>query len=160
MKLFMAVVVFVLLLVSPAIAEPIETMEDFVLDGAAAVIFASELNISNGSPYTRDFGERGMFGKLVTGETVARNIADYLDTVDVIFGEAKRLLVGPWNDGGYTEFSICELNGGKQLDLDTGKWVRSKGGAVIKIIHHTEYRGKTRNAFFLIDEGTLWRKGK
>ena len=50
-----------------------------------SIVFSAELNVSNGNPYTRDFGERGMFGKLVTGETVARNIDEYIDDVDRIF---------------------------------------------------------------------------
>ena len=99
-----------------------------MLSEKQSIIFSAELNISNGNPYTRDFGERGMFGKLVTGEAVSKNIDEYIDDADSIFAEAKRLMFGPWENGGKTELSFYKVSGGKQLDLDTGKWVKSKGG--------------------------------
>jgi hypothetical protein len=124
-----------------------------------SVVFSAELNISNGNPYTRDFGERGMFGKLVTGETVAKNIDEYMGDADRIFAEAKRLMVGPWENDGSTELSFYKVNGGKQLDLDTGKWVKSKGGDAIRLRHTSEYMGKIRYAYILTDSLTLWRRG-
>ena len=130
-----------------------------ILSKKQSIIFSAELNLSNGNPYTRDFGERGMFGKLVTGETVARNIDEYIDDADRIFAEAKRLIFGPWENGGKTELSFYKVSGGKQLDLDTGKWVKSKGGDAIRLRHTSEYMGKIRYAYILVDSLTLWRRG-
>ena len=124
-----------------------------------SLVFSSELNISNGNPYTRDFGERGMFGKLVTGETVVKNIDEYIDDADSIFAEAKRLMIGSWQNGGKTELSFYKVSGGKQLDLDTGKWVKSKGGDAIRLRHTSEYMGKIRYAYILTDSLTLWKRG-
>ena len=125
-----------------------------------SLVFSSELNISNGNPYTRDFGERGMFGKLVTGETVVKNIDEYIDDADGIFAEAKRLIFGPWQNGGKTELSFYKAIGGKQLDLNTGKWVKSKGGDAIRLRHTSEYMGKIRYAYILTDSLTLWKRGE
>ena len=125
-----------------------------------SVVFSAELNISNGNPYTRNFGERGMFGKLVTGETATKNIDEYIDDADRIFAEAKRLIFGPWQNGGKTELSFYKVSGGKQLDLDTGKWVKSKGGDAIRLRHTSEYMGKIRYAYILTDSLTLWKRGE
>ena len=144
---------------SPVLAEPIDVVENIAFGGKQSVIFSAELNLSNGSPYTRDFGERGMFGRLVIGEQVARNIDEFIDDADSIFAEAKRLMIGPWENGGKTELSFYKVSGGKQLDLDTGKWVKSKGGDAIRLRHTSEYMGKIRYAYILVDSLTLWRRG-
>ena len=130
-----------------------------MLSEKQSIIFSAELNISNGNPYTRNFGERGMFGKLVTGETATKNIDEYIGDADRIFAEAKRLIFGPWQNGGKTELSFYKVSGGKQLDLDTGKWVKSKGGDAIRLRHTSEYMGKIRYAYILTDSLTLWKRG-
>ena len=140
-------------------APQIEIIDEIRLNPLNSIVFSAELNISNGNPYTRDFGERGMFGKLVTGETVAKNINEYIGDADRIFVEAKRLMFGPWENGGKTELSFYKAVGGKQLDLDTGKWVKSKGGDAIRLRHTTEYMGKIRYAYILTDSLTLWKRG-
>ena len=141
-------------------APQIEIIDEIRLNPLNSIVFSAELNISNGNPYTRDFGERGMFGKLVTGETVAKNINEYIGDADRIFAEAKRLMFGPWENGGKTELSFYKAVGGKQLDLDTGKWVKSKGGDAIRLRHTTEYMGKIRYAYILTDSLTLWKRGE
>ena len=143
----------------PAFADGYCVLNDIHFDGKQAVVFSAELNLSNGNPYTRDFGERGMFGRLVIGEQVARNIDEFIDDADTIFAEAKRLMVGPWKNGGNTELSFYKAVGGKQLDLDTGKWVKSKGGDAIRLRHTSEYMGKIRYAYILTDSLTLWKRG-
>lgn len=153
--------VFVLItLHGVADASQIEIIDEIRLNASDSIVFSAELNISNGNPYTRDFGERGMFGKLVTGETVAKNIDEYIGDADRIFDEAKRLMFGPWQNGGKTELSFYNAVGGKQLDLDTGKWVKSKGGDAIRLRHTTEYMGKIRYAYILTDSLTLWKRGE
>ena len=159
MKRFLIAVIFLALL-SPVLADDAGLLNDIKYDGKQAVIFSAELNLSNGNPYTRDFGEREMFGKLVTGETVAKNIDEYIDDADTIFAEAKRLMIGPWENGGNTELSFYKAVGGKQLDLDTGKWVKSNGGDAIRLRHTTEYMGKIRYAYILTDSLTLWKRGE
>lgn len=143
----------------PVLSEPIDIVKNIELNSKQFVIFSAELNLSNGNPYTRDFGERGMFGKLVTGESVAKNIDEYIDDAGTIFEEAKRLMFGPWQNGGKTELSFYKVSGGKQLDLDTGKWVKSKGGDAIRLRHTSEYMGKIRYAYILTDSLTLWKRG-
>ena len=153
--------VFILItLHAVANASQIEIIDEIRLTAPKSIIFSAELNISNGNPYTRDFGERGMFGKLVTGETVAKNVNEYIDDADRIFAEAKRLIFGPWQNGGKTELSFYAAKGGKQLDLDTGKWVKSKGGDAIRLRHTSEYMGKIRYAYILTDSLTLWKRGE
>ena len=147
-------------LLSPICADEAGFLNDINYDGKQSVIFSAELNLSNGNPYTRDFGERGMFGKLVTGETATKNIDEYIDDADRIFAEAKRLMFGPWQNGGKTELSFYKVSGGKQLDLDTGKWVKSKGGDAIRLRHTSEYMGKIRYAYILTDSLTLWKRGE
>lgn len=158
MKLILISTIFLTLL-SPVLADESGVLNGINYDGKQAVIFSAELNLSNGNPYTRDFGERGMFGKLVTGETVEKNIDEYIDDADRIFAEAKRLMVGPWQNRGNTELSFYKVSGGKQLDLDTGKWVKSKGGDAIRLRHTSEYMGKIRYAYILTDSLTLWKRG-
>ena len=140
-------------------ASQIEIIDEIRLNVPNSIVFSAELNISNGNPYTRDFGERGMFGKLVTGETVVKNIDEYMGDAYRIFAEAKRLMFGPWKNGGKTELSFYKVSGGKQLDLDTGKWVKSKGGDAIRLRHTSEYMGKIRYAYILTDSLTLWKRG-
>lgn len=159
MKRFLIISIFLALL-SPVLADEAGAINDINYDGKQAVIFSAELNLSNGNPYTRVFGERGMFGKLVTGETVEKNIDEYIDDADSIFAEAKRLIFGPWENGGKTELSFYTAKGGKQLDLDTGKWVKSKGGDAIRLRHTSEYMGKIRYAYILVDSLTLWKRGE
>ena len=136
--------------------QPAEIIEGLQLEGMQALYFAAELNIDNGNPYTRDHGERGMFGKLVFATD--KDIPDYLDRADEIFAEAKRLLIGPLYGYGCTRFELCEVGRGIQLDLETGEWIKSKGGQAIRIIHQTEYMGGNRRAYILLDCLSIWRK--
>lgn len=149
--------VFFLFLSLSAFAEPIHDPINYIeglnLDGYPALVFSAELNIENGSPYTRDYGERGMFGRLVFGTD---DLSPYLDKADAIFAEAKRLLIGPLKGDGETELEFCTVGKGKELNLQTGEWVRSKGGSAVRVIHITEYKGIKRMAYILMT-GTLWR---
>ena len=138
------------------IADPINVIELMEHEGLQALYFAAELNIDNGNPYTRDHGERGMFGKLVFATD--KDIPEYLDRADEIFTEAVRLLIGPLEGYGTTELEFCEVGLGIKLDLDTGKWVKSKGGEAIRVLHTTEYMGGNRRAYNLLDGLTIWRK--
>ena len=158
MRMVLIATIFLALL-SQVLADGTSTLIDINYDSKQAIIFSAELNLSNGNPYTRDFGERGMFGKLVTGERIVNNIDEYIDDADSIFAEAKRLIFGPWQNGGKTELSFYKAVGGTQLDLDTGKWVKSKGGDAIRLRHTSEYMGKIRYAYILTDSLTLWRRG-
>jgi hypothetical protein len=162
------ILVFFVLLFLPTFAEPvgnpkplnpIEVIEAMQLDGKQAVIFSADLNIDNGNPYTRNHGERGMFGKLVFGNE-EKDVAEYIDRADEIFAEAKRLLIGPLLGYGKTDLTYCEVGKGVQLDLETGKWLKSKGGEAIRVDHWTEYMGGKRRAYILLDVLTLWRKGE
>lgn len=142
---------------SALVATPQEIVEGFDFTDHQSIVFASELNISNGNPYTRDFGERGMFGKLVHSFHAVQDMDTYIEHAEAIYAEALRLLLGPWESGGDTEMSFCNVGKGMLLDLDSGKWVRSNGGFAIKVRHTTEYMNKVRYAFILVDEKTLWR---
>lgn len=147
----------VLFLVLPVLSEPMPDPGNFIKnlnhEGREALIFSAELNIDNGNPYTRDKGERGMFGKLVFGTD---DLTPYLDKADEIFAEAKRLILGPLTGYGKTELNICTVGKGVELDLQTGEWVKSKGGDAIRVIHNTEYMGGLRRRYILLT-GTLWR---
>ena len=155
------IILLALVLVIPVFAEPIivqdpiNAIEAMQLKGIQAIRFAAELNIDNGNPYTRDHGERGMFGKLVHASW---DLSEYLDRADGIFAEAVRLLVGPLEGYGTTELEFCEVGKGIKLDLETGLWVKSKGGSAIRVIHTTEYMGGKRRAYILLDGLTIWRK--
>ena len=145
-----------LCLMSPtfAITDEITDIIDYELlpllqeDQRALYLFASELNISNGDPYTRDYGERGMFGRLESAESVCKRTD--LNSED-IYTEVVRLLLGPFYRDGSTVFSFKRVGRGKVLDYDTGKWVSTDGGLAIRIKHITEYCGKTRIRFLLLD---------
>jgi hypothetical protein len=149
-------IILFLILILPTLAEP--DPGSFILnlhhEGRKALIFSAELNIDNGNPYTRDKGERGMFNKLMFGTD---DLSEYLDDSERIFEEAKRLIIGPLTGYGKTELNLCAVGKGVELDLETGEWVKSKGGDAIRIIHNTEYMGGQRRAYLLLT-GTLWRR--
>lgn len=150
-------IVFFLFLALSALAEPIHDPINYVeilnLEGREALVFSAELNIDNGNPYTRDKGERGMFGKLVFGTD---DLTPYLDKADEIFAEAKRLILGPLTGYGKSELSFCTVGKGIELDLHTGKWVKSRGGEAVRVVHNTEYMGGLRRRYILLT-GTIWR---
>jgi len=152
-------IILILALVSPCLAEPVDVIETMQLEGVQAIVFAAELNISNGNPYTRDYGERGMFGKLVFGDKVAQS-GEYLDKSEAIFAEAKRLLLGPWINNGRSDLTFCKVGKGIQLNLDTGEWIKSNGGNAIRVCHVVEYMGGNRRAYILIPQMTIWRRDK
>jgi hypothetical protein len=149
-------ILLLLLLSLPALSEPADVIRDMHHEGREALIFSAELDIDNGNPYTRDKGERGMFGKLVFATD--KDIPEYLDRADEIFAEAVRLLIGPLEGYGTTELEFCEVGRGIKLDLETGKWVKSKGGEAIRVLHTTEYMGGNRRAYILLDGLTIWRR--
>jgi hypothetical protein len=97
-----------------------------------------------------------MFGKLVFGTD---DLTSYLDKADEIFAEAKRLIIGPLTGYGKSELSFCTVGKGIELDLNTGKWVKSRGGEAVRIVHNTEYMGGLRRRYILLT-GTIWRKGE
>ena len=135
--------------------QPAEIIEGLQFEGMQALYFAAELNIDNGNPYIRDHGERGMFGELVFATD---DLTEYLDQSQEIFAEAKRLLIGPLYGYGCTSLELCKVGRGIQLDLETGEWIKSKGGQAIRIIHQTEYMGGNRRAYILLDCLSIWRK--
>ena len=146
-------IILLLFLILPALAEPADFIQNLNHEGREALIFSAELNIDNGNPYTRDKGERGMFGKLVFGTD---DLEPYLDKADEIFAEAKRLIIGPLTGYGKSELSFCTVGKGIELDLNTGKWVKSRGGEAVRVVHNTEYMGGLRRRYILMT-GTLWR---
>lgn len=145
-----------LCLMSPtfAITDEITDIIDYELlpslqeNSRALYLFASELNISNGDPYTRDYGERGIFGRLESAESVLKRTD--LDT-DKVYKETVRLLFGPFDKDGNTTFTFKRVGRGQVLDYDTGKWLSTDGGLAIRIEHTTEYYGKTRIRLLLLD---------
>lgn len=133
----------------------------------AAIFFASELNISNGDPKSRAFGERYMFGRLMNSETAYAWLGTATDDdVDRAIFETKRLLTGELKSPGRTEYTAKFVSGGYRLDLESGVWERVKPTSTrlyaIKVIHNTEYYGVVRHAYLIEVDGylTLWRKSK
>lgn len=129
----------------PLLEEPLT--EYFKNDPVACMYFASELNLSNGSlKDTRhiNLGERLMFGQLVNNKTVR----DWDGDIDAVADEVLRILFGPWYSGNAGTISVKSRMGySKQLDLDTGEWVRAKPqDLAIRLTHHTDYYGSTRLA--------------
>lgn len=135
---------------------PLNIIKNFDFTPQEKIIFSAELNISNGDPFTRDYGERGMFGKLVHCYDVKKNMGLYIGDSDRIYSEAIRLLIGPWKNGGSSQLRIVDVGKGYALDLENGKWVHSKGGKAIEVVHTTEYMNGKRKAYILIDEQTIW----
>ena len=132
----------------------------------AAIYFASELNISNGEPYIRTgdggFGERHMFGKLLSVYTADAWIGTATDEdINRAIEEVHRLLTGKLKAPGETGYLLEKVSYGRVLDLDLGDWVRFKqsNSSAIKVIHKTEYYGRTRYAHLIEYNGylTLWR---
>lgn len=150
-------------------------------DDSIALLFASELNISNGCPFIRNvfdggWGERAIFGRLITAGTVEK----YMDTeirpgmsnaelALLACGETYRLLFGKpydeivpnthWLRNGKTTFSFSyrHMTNGKTLDYSTGKWVKTPGVVwCIRAQHTTEYYGEQRNAYIACD----WKNEK
>lgn len=133
----------------------------------AAIFFASELNISNGDPKSRAFGERYMFGRLMNSETAYEWLGTATDDdVDRVIFETKRLLTGELKSPGRTEYTAKFVTGGYRLDLETGAWEKMTPATdrfyVIKVVHNTEYYGVVRHAYLIEVDGylTLWRKNK
>jgi len=126
------------------ISDEIEGMLD-----SEIVIFASELNISNGRQEHQN-GERGIFGKLVHAGTVLA-MPDRLRFAESARAEVTRLLLGPWTVPGNTELKLVRRNG-LALDLNTGKW-KPYSGQAIAARHVTEYFGGLRVSLLAIDGG-------
>ena len=68
------------------------------------------------------------------------------------------MIIGPLTGYGTSTLNYCEVGKGVQLDLDTGQWVKSKGGEAVRILHTTEYMGGNRRAYILLDGLTIWRR--
>lgn len=118
-----------------------------------ALVFAAELNISNGNPAARDFGERYMFGRLVNSSYIYENLEELLNIDEErIIDETVRLLVGPWYNNGNTNFSLVTLADRKIFNFETQKWNKIKKISAIKISHTTEYAGRKRIAYISYDE--------
>lgn len=113
------------------------------------VIFAAELNISNGRQEHGN-GERGIFGKLVHAGTILA-MPDRLRFAESARAEVTRLLLGPWVAPGATTFKLVRRNG-LALDLYTGKW-RPYSGQAIVARHVTEFFGGLRVSLLAIDGG-------
>ena len=126
------------------ISDEIEGMLD-----SEVVIFAAELNISNGRQEHGN-GERGIFGKLVHAGTVIA-MPDRLRFAEGARAEVTRLLLGPWTAPGATTLKLVMRNG-LALDLHTGKW-RPYSGQAIVARHTTEYFGGLRVSLLAIDGG-------
>ena len=141
-------------------------------DDVMAMIFSSELNISNGrllpNPYNVPFGERGMFGKLIYAPslfidrskpaTIDNIKPEFANNVDAIRNEAIRLLVGDLNGvwyhpkRGQTQFTFSSRSNVRILSYETGKWIRHKGTVyTIKVKHIVEYMGDIRWTTFECD---------
>lgn len=145
-------ILFCLILTATASACTIEAILSDELEGmldSEIVVFAAELNISNGRQ-EHHIGERGIFGKLVHAGTVLQ-MPDKLRFAETARAEVTRLLFGPWVAPGKTEFKLVQRNG-LALDLHTGKWHPYSGQAVV-IRHTTEWFGGLRVALLAIDGG-------
>lgn len=112
-----------------------------------ALLFAAELNISNGAPDTRDFGERGMYGKLVDATYVLDHYEELEPQAGKILEEVKRLLLGPWENKGSTSFNFSHRSNVRELCYETGKWVTVDEAPIIRIEHYTEYTHQKRVAY-------------
>ena len=148
-------VILCMFLVIPVLAGNLEIVDyellPFLQDNPdALMLFAAELDISNGDPYSRDYGERGMFGRLESAESI-RYRTDEFDA-EKIYVEVYRLRFGPWRTGGSTEFLLKSVGKGKILSYETGKWSDTKGGMAIRIKHVTEYYNKVRYRYLLLGE--------
>ena len=124
-------------------------------DDQALVLFSAELNISNGE--REKWGERYMFGKLESQESVRDRWQEYSDyELDAMALEVHRLLLGPWIGPGSTEFARATLKFSPYRALiSDGRWQKitpTENSALIKIIHKTDRYGSTRNAWLLIVE--------
>ena len=129
-------------------------------DPKMAMMFAAELNISNGAPDSRNFGERGMFNMLVDAGYVLDNYQELEPRAEEIFGEAKRLLLGPWKNGGSTVFNFSNRDNTKQLNYLTGKWEKNDNRLpIIRVEHYTEYTNKKRVAYISCDYKNLKEDG-
>ena len=110
----------------------------------ASLLFAAELNLSNGPPDERDYGERYMFGKLANAAYVLDNWPLIAVLHERTGAEIARLLLGPWRNGGSTVVTLSTRGDCKVLDLVTGKWRKVKQAQTLRIEHVTEYGGQTR----------------
>lgn len=125
-----------------------EQMREYFRDDPIALLyFASELNLSNGYlKYARHIpnGERLMFGELMNNKTVRAWDGD----IDLVLAETMRILFGPWYSANAGTISVkSRMNCARQLDLNTGEWVRAQPQDVaIRLTHHTDYYGSTRLA--------------
>ena len=130
----------------------------------AALLFAAELNISNGNPHIRDineggWGERAMFGRLLTAGTVMKYLSARINLrmsnaylADIVRTETYRLLFGPWKREGATQFTFGYKVKGSVLDYTTGTFIKNTRPIyAIRITHTTEYSSATRYAYLECD---------
>ena len=121
-------------------------LPSLALDNLELITFAAELNISNGEVET--WGERYMFGRLVTASSVRETYQKSVDNIDAIELEIKRLLLGPWIGPGLTEYREIRPEVATYKVLVSGEWVnmKSEGMTIILIMHTTDRYGGTRRA--------------
>ncbi|MFA5382200.1 MAG: hypothetical protein WC356_03470 [Candidatus Micrarchaeia archaeon] len=154
-KLLYTLLILTLITILTALNAHAYTLEAIISDeiegmlDSEIVIFASELNISNGRQEHGN-GERGIFGKLVHAGTVL-SMPDRLRFAESARAEVTRLLLGPWTVPGNTELKLVRRNG-LALDLNTGKW-KPYSGQAIAARHVTEYFGGLRVSLLAIDGG-------
>jgi len=154
-KLLYTLLILTLITILTALNAHAYTLEAIISDeiegmlDSEIVIFASELNISNGRQEHGN-GERGIFGKLVHAGTVL-SMPDRLRFAESARAEVTRLLLGPWTVPGNTELKLVRRNG-LALDLNTGKW-KPYSGQAIAARHVTEYCGGLRVSLLAIDGG-------
>jgi len=152
MRKLLCILIAFLFLTATVSACTIESILSDELEGmldSEIVVFASELNISNGRQEHQN-GERGIFGRLVHAGTVLA-MPDRLRFAEGARAEVTRLLLGPWTAPGNTVFKLVRRNG-LALDLHTGKWKPYSGQAIVAR-HVTEYFGGLRVSLLAIDGG-------
>jgi len=147
---------------SPAQASPDAIVRDALLpylheNLQALYLFAAEMNLSNG---TREgFGERFMFGKLVTAEWVMANLDALEADHGKIYAEVERLLFGPWENGGGTVFAFAERKNVCALSYETGRWGKPvERVRTIRITHTTEMSNRRRAVHITLDTLEIVRK--
>lgn len=152
MRKLLCILLTLLFLTATASACTIEGILTDELEGmldSEIVVFAAELNISNGRQEHGN-GERGIFGRLVHANTIIA-MPDKLRFAESARAEVTRLLLGPWVAPGNTELKLVRRNG-LALDLQTGKWHPYSGQAIVAR-HVTEYFGGLRVSLLAIDGG-------
>lgn len=131
-------------------------LPNLALNDLELITFAQELNISNG--FREQWGERYMFGKLVTANSARETYQKFVDNIDAIEFEIKRLLLGPWIGPGLTEYREIRPEVATYKVLINGEWVnmKSEGMTIILVMHTTDkYGGNRRARLAIVDTGIV-----